>query len=88
MPTYDFVDTRTGQLVERTVALAQLDALPAHLQRITVNAVGIQRGTPDPNTPEVAVPRALKQIEQTIPADAIARGMQRSVTGIKKVWAI
>ena len=87
MPTYDYLDTETGRLVERTVAVEQRDAVPPTWQRIVVSAPGLKLGAADPGSPEVAVPRALRQIEQTVPAREMARSMNAgSVETIKRVW--
>jgi len=49
-------------------------------------APGFRGGAKDPTCAEVAVPRAFKQLEQTLPAREIARQSGFSVNHIKKTW--
>jgi hypothetical protein len=42
----------------------------------------------DPGTPDVAIPRALKKLEQTQNARDIARGAGFSVNTLKKTWGL
>lgn len=54
-------------------------------------APGLVLKVPDPTSADVAVPRALKQLEQTQSADSIVREMgwkatRRNLKEIKKTW--
>lgn len=49
-------------------------------------APGFRRGAPDPTSAEVAVPRAFRQLEQTVPAREIERQSGFKVKQIKKAW--
>lgn len=56
-------------------------------------APGVAAGSKDPTHAEMAVPRALKQLEQTQGADSIVRGMgwkptKRNIEAVKKCWNI
>ncbi len=42
----------------------------------------------DPQSPDAAIPRALKQMEQTQSARAIAKGAGWSVDTLKRTWKI
>lgn len=42
----------------------------------------------DPGSPDVAIPKALKKLEQTQSAREIARGAGFSVNTLKKTWGI
>ena len=46
------------------------------------------KGSKDPTSPDVAIPRALKQLEQTQSAGSIARQAGFSVKQLKKTWNI
>jgi hypothetical protein len=49
-------------------------------------APGIRSGAKDPTSAEVAVPRAFRQLEQTMPAREIERQCGFKVKAIKKTW--
>lgn len=51
-------------------------------------APGFRTGAIDPTLPEVAVPRAFRQLEQKDSASKIARDCGFSVKQIKRVWNI
>jgi len=56
-------------------------------------APGFHTKAQDPTDADIAVPRALKQLEQTMPADKIVMGMGWKPTGrnlreIKRSWKI
>jgi hypothetical protein len=54
----------------------------------TGRAPGVRTGALDPTLPEVAVPRAFRQLEQKEGASKIARDSGFSVKRIKKIWNI
>lgn len=49
-------------------------------------APGFRRGAKDPMCAEVAVPRAFRQLEQTLPVREIERQSGFKVKAIKKAW--
>lgn len=49
-------------------------------------APGVRRGARDPQSADVAVPRAFRQLEQTLPAREIERQCGFKVKQIKKAW--
>jgi hypothetical protein len=54
----------------------------------TGKAPGFNLKTLDPGSPDRAIPRALKELEQHEPASRIAKGAGFSVDRLKKVWKI
>lgn len=87
MPTYDYLDTQTGAIVERNVPSGERDA-QSGLERLIVPArVGYQAGAIDPSSPEAMVPKAFKKMEETESARSIAKKVQFSVSHIRRVWA-
>lgn len=54
----------------------------------TGRAPGFNLKSGDPTNPEQAVPKAFKDLEQTMPADRIAKECGFSVKRIKKIWDI
>jgi hypothetical protein len=49
---------------------------------------GFKGSTKDPTSPDVAIPRALKKLEQTQSAGSIAKGAGFSVNTLKRTWGI
>lgn len=86
MPTYQYEDTRTGQLVDLQKPVAERDQVPAHLKRITAPRSVRVLGSRDPSEPEQAVPRALRQMEEKMPAHEIVRESGFTVEQYKRIW--
>ena len=87
MPLYQFEDTRTGNLVELERPVAQRDCVPKHLKRVQVPTFAIHLGRLDPAGADVAVPRALKQLEAGgKSASQIAKETGFSVPALKRIW--
>ena len=87
MPTYQYNDTRTGQLVELQKPVDQRDQVPSHLKRITAPRTVRVLGGRDPAGPDQAVPRALRQLEEKVPAHEIVRESGYSIEQYKQIWA-
>lgn len=87
MPTYQYEDTRTGQLVELQRAVDQRDQVPGHLKRITAPCSVRVLGGRDPVSPEAAVPKALRQLEEKMPAAEIVRESGFTVEQYKRIWS-
>ena len=89
MPQYLYQNRRTGRTVELFRTIEARDTVPDNLQRVFM-APGIRRsgGTPDPSSADEAVPRAFRQLEDTLPASEIARQSGFTVNKIKDVWNI
>lgn len=91
MPLYEYTSaTRTGQVrIELIRSVADRDRCPPGFRRVTVPArIGVARGLMDPGTPDMAVPRAFKEIEQRMGHDAIARQTGFSTKEVKRIWNI
>lgn len=90
MPVYQYRDVKRNVLVELLRPVADRDQVPAELVRITVPlhiAIHGSSSSPmDPHTADAEVPRAFRQLEQTMPAREIAREGGFSVEKIKEVW--
>jgi len=89
MPIYQYRDQETGRIVELIRSVTNRDRAPEGFSRITVpQRVGVIRGMMDPETPDAAIPRALKDLEQTVDHRAIARGSGFSTRQLKEIWAV
>jgi len=87
MPTYLYEEQKTGRTVELFRRIEERDEVPPALRRIQcAPAFRKPGGTPDPTSADVAVPRAFRQLEQTVGAAEIARQSGFSVKKIKSVW--
>lgn len=89
MPLYEYEDVKTGQRVELWRHVDDRDRVDKGLRRVIPLATG--RGlftgrAKDPTSADVAVPRAFRELEQTMPREQIERQSGFSVGQIKKVW--
>ena len=66
---------------QRDVPMSGIDEIIA-----SGRAPGFHQGAKDPTSAEVAVPRAFRQLEQTMPAREIERQSGHSLRTIKKAW--
>lgn len=87
MPTYQYEDQETGQLVELQKAVADRDQVPGHLKRITAPRSVRVLGGRDPAEPDQAVPRALRQLEEKIPAREIVQESGFTIEQYKQIWS-
>lgn len=88
MPTFTYRD-RGGRVHELQRRIADADAnLPRGWRRVRVARFGVTRGVPDPGSADVAVPRALRELEHIHGAATIARRTGHSVRKLKRVWNI
>lgn len=89
MPTYEYQDTRTGETVELVRTVAERDNVPNHLKRLTVpRRVAVKFGLLAEIDADNSVPKAFRDLEQTMPAREIARQAGFSIDHIKRVWAM
>lgn len=89
MPLYDYIDKDTGGTVELFRPVELRDCVPDRFERIQVPArVGTVRGLKDPKSAEGSVPRALKELEQTVSHGEIARQSGFSTERMKQIWGI
>lgn len=89
MPLYDYENTKTGELVELYRPIAERDAVPAELRRFQVPCrIGLPFASTavDPQCADVAVPRALKQMEITMGTRQLENAMGKSPGELKKIW--
>lgn len=88
MPLYEYEDLANGGTVELCRPVAGRDDVPGHLRRITVpRRLGVLLGAVAESDADRAVPKAFRELEQTMPAREIARQTGFSVDHIKRVWA-
>jgi hypothetical protein len=88
MPVYQYENAK-GQVREEVRTVAERDVCPEGYRRITVpqrlEVVGFRT---DPTSADGSVPKAFKQLEESMPASRIARETGFSVDQIRKTWAI
>lgn len=85
-----------GERLELQRTVAERDNCPRGFRRVMVSPARPRGGPPthglftggarDPGEADLAVPRAFKELEQTMPADRIAREAGFSVNYIKDAW--
>ncbi len=87
MPLYVFENAR-GEQREEFRTVARRDEAPAGFRRVAAcrTATIIPGAVLDPTSADAAVPRAFKELEQTMPADQIERVTGYSPRKIKEVW--
>lgn len=89
MPLYEYENLKTGRLVELSRPMRLRDDCPPNLKRV-VSRTGRPRmskgGLPDPSTADQAVPRALRQLENTMPTSEVTRQTGFSAKTLKRVW--
>lgn len=89
MPLYQYQHEGTGRLLELIQPVAQRDQCPKGYFRIRVpQRVGVIQGILDPQTPDAAIPRALKDLEQTVNHRDIARQSGFTTRQLREIWAI
>lgn len=86
MPVYEYIEVATGETVEFCVPIKRRDKVKGH-KRITVpRRLNVVVGALDPQSADKAVPKAFRQVEETVPSDRIERETGYSVEHIKRVW--
>jgi hypothetical protein len=90
MPVYQYREVGTARVVELVRTVAQRDSVPPGLIRITVperlTVTGTTSNPIDPTSCDAQVKRAYRQLEDKMPAEAIAKEGGFSVEKIKEVW--
>lgn len=90
MPIYQYRNLHTGKLEDHWRTVAQRDAVPPGLVRITVpQRVGIFGTSSDPideQSAEYEVPRAYRQLEAKMPAREILKEGGFSVDQVREAW--
>lgn len=91
MPIYEYENLTTGEIIEAFRPVRRRNVCPPNTVRL-MSRTGKPRvgkeGLADPSTADVAVPRALKQLEETVPADRIERESGFSAKTLKRVWGM
>lgn len=87
MPIYEYED-KAGNRVELFRTIERRDKVPAGLKRVvSVTGRGPFTGSAqDPTCAEAAVPRAFKELEQTMPRREIERQSGFTTKQIKEAW--
>lgn len=94
MPLYDYIDKRTGKLVEIHRPIDRRDCVPPHLKRVVFGTAKNGRvnsfitGAIDPTSADAAIPRALKEMEATMSHQEICRQAGWSAETLKQTWKI
>ncbi len=92
MPVYQYRDLKRGVTVELVRPVADRDLVPPQLERICVPVrVAIHGSSSSPRDPDDAdqqAPRALRQMEEKMPAREIVREGGFSVQETKEIWGI
>lgn len=89
MPLYEYIDETTGRHVEMFMPVGERDCVPTNLKRIQVpGRVGYVTGLTDPTSADRSVPRAFRDLEQTMPAHEISRQSGFTVNQIKQIWGM
>jgi hypothetical protein len=87
MPFYCYEDVETGEQVSLFRHVADRNNVPANLKLIIVPGHGGPVfKSPDPSSVDVAVPRAYRQLEQTMPASEIIKNSSFTTNDIKRIW--
>lgn len=94
MPLYDYENAK-GERVELERTIAERDCAPEGFRRVLSTPASSRRApmsnlftgqAGDPGEAVRAVPRAFKELEESMPADRIARAAGFSVKTIKRAW--
>jgi hypothetical protein len=89
MPIYEYEDLKTGRLVELSRPMRLRDDCPPNLKRV-VSRTGRPRmgrdGLADPSHADQAVPRALRELENTMPSSEVERQTGFSAKQMKRIW--
>ena len=96
MPLYEFEERATGRRVELFRAIAERDLAPDGFKRVVCGMPAIVKAAhvgglytgraQDPGSAVLAVPRALKELEEKHSADRIARDAGFSVRTLQETW--
>jgi hypothetical protein len=89
MPLYQYLD-EAGRTVELMRPVAERDLVPPGLRRITVpvrvGIAGTSNDLKEPGSAEDAIPRAYREMEQTMPAREIVRESGFTIDQVKAAW--
>lgn len=90
MPIYEYEDVKTGERVELFRPVRLRFDCPPNLKRVISRTARpkIGKGAPDPSHADQAVPRALKELEQTTRTSDIERGSGFTAKQLKRIWGM
>lgn len=88
MPLYEFENVTTGERREEFRHVKDRDQAPTGFRRISAcrTATIIPGAVLDPTSADAAVPRAFKELEQTMSTSEIERRTGYKRGQIKKIW--
>jgi len=90
MPVYQYRGAQ-GELIELVRTIAERDQAPAGFARVTVpcriGLTGLGAARLDPAQPEAAVPRAFRQLEDTLSHREILANSGYTADEVKQIWA-
>jgi hypothetical protein len=88
MPIYEYEEVTTGKRIELFQPVSRRNHAPDGFRRVISTCPGglFTGRAADPTSADVAVPRAFKQLEQTMPRDRIERDCGFSAKELKRVW--
>lgn len=88
MPVYEYIEVESGETVEFVVPISLRDSVPRHKRVAVPKRINLVMGTPDPTGPDSAVPRALRELEETKNHREIAKETGFSTEEMKTIWNI
>ena len=88
MPTYQYMNHKTGVIEEHWVPIDQRDDVPDHLERILVpERIGCLLGKVEPHTAASSVPKAFRELELSgVDCRTIERQSGFSRDHIRRTW--
>lgn len=87
MPIYEYLNTETGKIEERWLPVERRDDVPEHLKRVEVpRRLGFVAGLTDPIDSDVSVPKAFRQLEDSVDYREIEKQSGFSKDEIRRVW--
>ena len=91
MPLYEYEEAGTGRVIELCRPVRLRDDCPPNLKRV-ISRTGRPRisgqEAKDPSHADQAVPRALRELENTMPTSEVERQTGFSAKQLKKTWKI
>lgn len=87
MPIYTYENSATGERVDVAMSVRQRNFYQPGWRRVLEpGRLCVKNDTVDPNSADGAVPKALRELEMTMPAREIARQSGFSIEHLKKTW--
>lgn len=87
MPTYDYLDRRTGRTVELVKSILDRDNVPPYLQRLVVPVkLRFDEKLPDPTDADIAAAKGIRDLEAKHGADFVHRELGFNNQQLRKTW--